>query len=187
MGKLDLKFLLMLFLPVLGIFCIFFGEQIYRGQLADALQEQQVAFNKDEAIEVSAKLFSQDCVGFNRRHGLHRNGLELVYVYAFRGQTYTKTFFAPMSHCKRQDLSGRGEKTGYRDIFPILVLEQAPATSYPKLLLHSPDFNQTLEDQKRPDHGLRNMIRVVGKYPLIVVFFIGFLWVSSRFKSWLYS
>ena len=117
MGKLDLKFLLMLFLPMLGFFCIFFGEQIYRGQLAESLQDQQIAFNKDEAIEVSAKLFSQDCVGFNRRHGLHRNGLELVYVYAFRGQTYTKTFFAPMSIARDKTYQEEEKKLAIETFF----------------------------------------------------------------------
>ena len=103
------------------------------------------------------------------------------------GKPIPKPFSPQCPIVKDKTYQEEEKKIGYRDIFPILVLEQAPATSYPKLLLHSPDFNQMLEDQKRPDHGLRNMIRVVGKYPLIVVFFIGFLWVSSRFKSWLYS
>ncbi len=122
MGKLDLKFLLLLFLPILGFFAFLFGEQIYSGHLADALQDQQIAFNKHEAMEVNAKLFYQDCVGPSRRHGLHRNGLELVYEYAFRGQTYTKTFFAPLSHCERQDLTGRGNLPAIETFFPFSFL-----------------------------------------------------------------
>lgn len=187
MGKLDTKFLILLLLPILGVLAFLFGEQIYRGQIAGALQDQQITFKHKETMEVNAKLFFQRCVGASSRHGPHRRGLELAYGYKFKGQAYTETLFAPLSHCKRQDLTGRGDPTGYRDTFPLLVLEQAPQTSYPKLLLENPDFNRMLEDQKRPDQWLRKLIDVVGEYPLIVVGLIGVLWVRSRLASWLFS
>ncbi|MCV6574165.1 MAG: hypothetical protein OIF58_00355 [Cohaesibacter sp.] len=184
---LNFKFLFLLFLPVLLFLLFLLGEQFGRGQVAQTILDRIMLLQAGPSVTVEARLFSQNCralVGIRR---IDSRGLTLVYHYRYAGKSFTETLFAPLVTCREMDLNGDGSPSRYMDRFPLLVLKAKPDLSIPQKLAEDPVFQNKLNAEKKPDHALQTLLDQLGHEPWILLIVIAFVWLSDRFRRWLYS